>query len=469
MKSYYLIVISCFLSFCGFSQETSFSPYSRFGIGELHGNLLNRQYSMGGTGTGVIDFFGVNPLNSASYAFISEPSFELGILSNWFRLDNMNESIDGNVTRVNHVAMGMPITSKKMGFSFGLIPISYVGYNINSTDSIGDSSFIQENLGEGGLNKLYLGFGKRFILKTDTVKFRNKEKALYTNSLALGFNFNYIFGNRTNISRSIFAPGLGFINTQVSNIDNTSDAAFDFGLLYSGWLKKRTKVEDGQIRFNLGISISPGTELSSKRTEIAESFVSNAAVQFFVDSILSNEDNEGFIFLPQELSIGTSFEFFSKRDNRLILALDYRTRPWEEYFENFGTDNFFSELINSTRLSAGLEYLPNWRLAIKGANIAPEDYLKSLHYRAGIYRNSGYLNLEGQEFIESGINFGVGLPLVRGRNKLTSSELNFGFEISQRGSIDNNLLKENNFEVFVGIRFNPNTRLNPWFVKRKYD
>ena len=79
------------------------------------------------------------------------------------------------------------------------------------------------------------------------------------------------------------------------------------------------------------------------------------------------------------------------------------------------------------------------------------------------------MNLEGQEFTESGINFGVGLPLVRGRSKLTSSELNFGFEISQRGTLGNNLLKENNFEVFVGIRFNPNVRLNPWFVKRKYD
>ncbi|MEM7161465.1 MAG: hypothetical protein AAF487_03400 [Bacteroidota bacterium] len=468
MKFYFLIVLSILVNLGLKAQETSFSPYSRFGIGELSGDVFNRQYSMGGTGIAVMDYLGVNPLNPASYSYISEPAFEMGIHSRWMDIESQTEAISGNITRVNHVALGMPIRKKNMGFSFGLVPLSNIGYDISKSDSINDFSISQQNVGEGGINALFLGFGKRIDLKADTVYFNKKDKTFYNNSLSFGFNFNYLFGNRTNITRSIFPNGVGAINTQVTNIDNTSDVAWKLGFLYSTWIKKKRKAEDSQIRFNIGLSLSPETQLKSTRSQIVESYIASSTIQLAVDSVLSNEDNEGFVRLPQELGIGVAFEFFNAGNDKIILAGDYRTRAWSKFEEDFGTPVSFDELVDANRLSVGIEYIPRWKNSIKGTIIPKNEFFQSIYYRAGVFRNSGYLLIENHEFTESGINFGLGLPFLKGGLKESSTEFNIGFELSRRGSIDNNLLKENNLELFVGVRFNPNIR-SPWFIKRKYD
>ena len=468
MRFYCTIALSIF-SFLAFqAQETSFTPYSRFGIGDLSANQFNRQFSMGGTGIAVYDYYGINPMNPGTYSYINEATFELGMVSNWFSLESQSEVVNGNVSRVNHVALGLPIRSKKIGITFGLLPLSRIGYNISSSDSISDFAFTQENLGSGGLNKLQLGLAKRFEFNRDTVKFNKQNFNYYYNSFSVGFNFDYVFGNRTNVSRSIFDPGLGAINTQISKIDNTSDIMFDLGVVYSTWIKKRELNDDTQIKLNLGGSFTPNTKLRSRRSRIVESFITSNAVEFTVDSILSEEDNRGEINLPMEFGLGAALEIYNKSEGILVLAADYKYRPWEEYYEEFAERQVFTELVNSSEFSVGFEFSPKWKLGKAGANISWDNYFQSLNYRAGAYLRQGYLNIEGEEFSESGINFGIGLPLVRARSRDTQSEINFGFGLSQRGSLDNALIKENNFELFIGVRLNPD-RFQRWFVQRKYD
>lgn len=489
MKYYFITSLSLLLSFSVFSQETSYSPFSRFGIGELNSSFFNKQFSMGGANTALYDNFNINHGNPASYSLISEPAFELGLLSNWTRFENSEENVSGNLTRINHVALGLPMNKNKMGLAFGLIPVSRIGYEISSTDSVQDLSVTQQNFGSGGINSLFIGLGRKFNLKVDSVRYGKSKKvnAVYAHSLSLGFNFKYLFGNRINVSRKVFEPGLGFVNTQRSDIDNISDVTLDFGLLASTWLKKKKNQDDSSIRLNFGAQFAPSTKLSTERSFIAESFVTANGVEFNVDSIFSNIDNEGYLDLPSSISLGVSFDLITKKiktiknkmdstfrkkkvnPRKITFALDYKSRSWSDYSENFIEEETFSELVTSQRLSFGMEYMPNMNLSFRGANFQKGDYLRGINYRIGAFNQSGYLNLGDEELSETGINFGVGLPLVKGRRKLISSELSLGVQVSQRGSIESSLIEEQNVMLFFGLRLNPDMSRNPWFVKRKYD
>jgi hypothetical protein len=59
-----------------------------------------------------------------------------------------------------------------------------------------------------------------------------------------------------------------------------------------------------------------------------------------------------------------------------------------------------------------------------------------------------------------GINIGFGLPLPK-----QLSSINIGFEYGQRGTIINNLIKENYFNVKLSLSLNS---IN-WFKTRKID
>ena len=59
-----------------------------------------------------------------------------------------------------------------------------------------------------------------------------------------------------------------------------------------------------------------------------------------------------------------------------------------------------------------------------------------------------------------GINLGFGLPMPR-----QISSLNLGFEYGQKGTIDNNLIKENYFNIRLSLSLNSTN----WFKKRQID
>ena len=60
--------------------------------------------------------------------------------------------------------------------------------------------------------------------------------------------------------------------------------------------------------------------------------------------------------------------------------------------------------------------------------------------------------------IETGISFGMGLPLGG------LSNVNVGLELSQRGQKEDNLVKESLIALRVGLSLN-----DIWFIKRKYN
>jgi len=99
----------------------------------------------------------------------------------------------------------------------------------------------------------------------------------------------------------------------------------------------------------------------------------------------------------------------------------------------------------------GGEYTPD--------NSSVSKYMKKIHYRFGVRYSKTYLQLKNNQLNDYGISFGLGLPLRRSKKNI-----NLGFEIGQRGTTNQNLIKENYGRIIINFAI-----YERWFFKRKYD
>jgi hypothetical protein len=79
-------------------------------------------------------------------------------------------------------------------------------------------------------------------------------------------------------------------------------------------------------------------------------------------------------------------------------------------------------------------------------------------YRFGFRTEQMSLIVNNIPLTETGISFGVGLPLGG------LSNANVGFEISQRGQEESDLIKETLIALRIGFSLS-----DRWFIKRKYN
>ena len=166
----------------GYAQTTS-SPYSIFGMGNIEENSLGSNKGMGGTGIALMSGTSVNFLNPASYDGFDTLTtvFEIGFLGKYTKFTNYETNkwlFDANF---KYLAMGFKISSK-LATSFGITPYSTVGYDITVHTPLVGTTVTYDKVfsGEGGVNQVYIG-GSYRILK----------------NLSLGINAVYLYGNVT--------------------------------------------------------------------------------------------------------------------------------------------------------------------------------------------------------------------------------------------------------------------------------
>jgi hypothetical protein len=149
------------------------------------------------------------------------------------------------------------------------------------------------------------------------------------------------------------------------------------------------------------------------------------------------------MILPQNLAVGVSLNM----DNKWLLMADFSIQDWSEYRMFGETDS----LANSMKFSGGLQYTPD--------NMAVNKYWKLIKFRFGGKFQQSYLQLDNTQLNEKSVSFGLGLPLRK-----TKSEINLSVEVGERGTINNNLIKEQFLRFQIGLSLS-----DIWFVKRKYD
>ena len=203
------------------SQLNTFSPYSRYGLGEMSPTTFAHNSGMGGTYIALkpdstMPIF-INTGNPASYSLIKLTTLEVGgsfLNSNFTSGTNL---IKKWTTNFSYGALGFPVM-KNGGACFGIMPYTNVGYETQATSNeIGIGNVTYNYNGGGGLNKAFIGYGL-MPFKLQVIKFKNKRlyipdslkrlsKFEYNSiflvkqimsDLSIGFNANYIFGNIQN-------------------------------------------------------------------------------------------------------------------------------------------------------------------------------------------------------------------------------------------------------------------------------
>ncbi|WP_372756409.1 hypothetical protein [Mariniflexile sp.] len=434
IKKLVLVFIAAF-SVSAYAQEGTASPYSFYGIGSLKfkGTVENR--SMGGLSI-YTDSIHVNLRNPASYAGKnlemlngeSRPvKFTVGGSYSSLNLKSDSGSANANATTFDYLAISIPMG--KFGFGFGLLPYTSVGYKLESQDSDNNNRVSKRFRGEGGLNKTFIGFGYQL-----------------SNSLSLGFDAQYNFGNIQNSTVAFGYDDDGIMTQLQTRENNRSDLSglnINLGLSYKAMLNEN-------LEFVSGLTYTPKSSLVSNNersiSTIIVSSTGSESVYRTIDADLAASGlDESDLILPSKFSIGAGIG----KPRKWFVGVESEFQQTSQFSNELYTSSAVT-YENSSRLSLGGFYIPQYN--------SFTSYFKRAVYRAGLhYENTG-LNIENESIKEFGMSFGIGIPVGS-----FFSNANLGLELGQRGTTNSNLIQENfiNFQISLSLN-------DRWFQKHKF-
>lgn len=427
-KKSILIAVSLIVGGSMFAQTTdalsTYTPYTLFGIGELSKQGTSFNKAMGGIGVGVRDKRYINFINPASLTYRDTMSFmtDFGVeQKNIYGADPDTKSAF-NTFNMNHFIVSFP-TFRRSAMVMGLVPFSDVGYKFEEKETdpeiinrYGDISY--QKFGVGGLSKAFIGVAYQF-----------------TDRLSAGLEADYYFGTIDRNSN---------INFNTSNTYRSIITGWDYvigafggkaGIQYSMPLKNAYEL-------TLGATYSFKTSLKGDVTRYAKAMTNSGTI----DTTYMETSNDVGIKLPSELAAGFSL----KKGDKWIIGADFVRQDWSEtsFRETPGVDFTTSA---STQFKAGFEYTPN-RNDIRY-------YLKRVSYRAGVYYENSYMNLNGNNIKSTGVTLGINLPVYTDHNAV-----GLAVDMGQRGSLKNNLIRERYIMFIINIHLH-----DIWFKKFRYD
>lgn len=403
-----------------FSQLTTYSPYSRFGLGDLVLQGSARNYAMGGIGLALRDGNYINYINPAAYSEQDTLTFlfDAGLSGNYKVMKTNSQSLSLNNAGLNHLIMGFPIT-KWFKTSLGLVPYSRVGYKIVDYELIPNIGITDYSYnGSGGLNKAMWGNAIRI----------NK-------NISFGINTSYLFGSLTR-SRSVSFPSdENTFSTQSQGRVIINDFYFTYGLQLTIPVLKDYTLTAGMIY-----------EPQSKVRAYNDLFVENILVTSTAvtrDTIINYTGDKDHVTLPSNLGVGLTL----RSGNKLIVGADFYTQDWSKTQILGEADS----LTKSNSIRVGIQYQPD--------QTDFRNFFKRIQYRAGFHHTETYLTIRGEQLKDYGMTLGLGLPF-----KNTRTTFNFAVDIGQRGTLSQNLIKENYFNFSFSLSL-----YDFWFFKRRID
>lgn len=435
-KAVVALVMLLMIGASAFSQATTNSPYSKYGIGIIRPQTFPQNFAMGGTAIGIRSDRDIGFLNPASYSALVVTTFDVGFVSNNLWLKDDNQSQYKNNPYITHLSFGVPVVKNYWGMSFGILPYSNTGYaydEIIDDPIAGDVSFYNE--GTGAINKVY--FGNGFAARIDT-----------NTNLSFGANVHYLFGSISHDQKAIFGNLPGGFNIWKLRDFSASDVGADLGMQFQKTFLDTSGNKNRKYVFTLGATYGVAADVKGTTTTLTRTFTGNIDFGTIKDTVEYIEDEETIIQLPSEFGVGMSLDYTGD-ESKWLFAADYKSGSWGSLVSS---DSLYT-YRNSFGISVGTQFIPDY---------GSTKYLGLIAYRFGLRYSTSYLTINNTDFSEYGITFGVGLPIKRSEN--TYPRFNIGMEYGSRGTKDNGLIKENFLNFNVGITINA-----VWFQKRKYD
>ncbi|WP_299121770.1 hypothetical protein [uncultured Tenacibaculum sp.] len=404
------------------AQRNSASPYSYFGIGESFEAVTVEQASMGGIGVALKDTHRLNFTNPASIADLRAATYAIGGSLSLLTVKEQAKSQTGNSTNLRYLSLGFPV-GKKAGISIGLQPFSSVGYSLVDDKNPDNKTSFK---GEGGASKIYAGYGI-YVAK----------------GLSLGFEAGFIFGNLKNNVLNQRA-NVSFATKQ-EEVVRLRGGQFKFGAQYKKELKNK-------LNLYSGVSLTLNSNLSSGGNEKMYSLTFSSTGQEIIGRISHDREVEGNVTVP----LKTVFGFGLGKSSKWYVGVNQKFQRAITTTSQIVANGGAYKYGNSSKFSLGGYYIPKIN--------SISSYWDRVVYRAGVRIEDTGLQVQTNNNFTSikdfGINVGLGLPLPG-----QLSNLNLGFEYGQKGTTNNNLIKENYFNIRLSLSLND---VN-WFKKRQID
>lgn len=414
-RLYAIIAMMTLCSSLGLQAQNAMSPYSKFGYGILNDNATSAQRAMGGVGYAMNSGRQINTMNPASYAAVDSLTFLFDIGLDLTALWSTENGVAGKDFGggLDYITMQFPV-SKTVGISLGLVPFSSVGYSFGS--DINNGSNHREGI--GGINQLYGGVGV------------NPFKSFY-----IGANISYLFGTIANDAYAYTSAGSESLFERVMQI---RDWRVQFGVQYALNLDMRNKL-------TLGAVYTPGKKLLGKTWGTYYDISSDTQ-----PDTVGYSDLDGRYTLPDAWGLGLSYEW----NKRLIAEVDFTYQNWKDaksapiINEETGEVVFDkSNFDNRWKIAAGMQYTPKER----------GSYWQRISYRFGGFYNHDYVLVGDNNLRDYGVSMGFGLPAPKSKTLI-----NIGFEWHRREAHPASLIKEDYFNITLGVNFN-----EMWFWKNK--
>jgi hypothetical protein len=432
------------------------SPFSRYGLGNevLNNQNVNSQ-ALGGFSAAYTpsmnSTFGqsININNPASYGYLYMTTFDLGINLTNTTLKSTTPVASYTSTYLvpNYIAIGVPISKeKKIGFAFGLRPLTQVNYSLNELKIISSGDTIVNNYtGQGGLNQAFFGLGKAW------------------KHVSAGFNTGYNFGRKKieNIKTFQYNPDSTYFAQSLSSTNTVFGGLFlHLGVLseFPIYSIKRPKLnERTEYSLSIGATATLDQTMSAQQDMVRNTGSYTSTSQTPLDTALSTINTAGKINLPALYTGGIALhkkEIGARGSyDQWVVGLEYSSRAWKDKYLFYGQQDALS---NSWMLRMGVQYCPN--------AYDYENFWSTVVYRAGFYTGKDYVNIDHNGLLVSAFTTGLSLPIRKYRSyDYQFSLLNLAMQFGQRGTGVNNY-REGFFQLSVGYSLS-----DVWFSKRKYD
>ncbi|SKB72999.1 hypothetical protein SAMN05660226_02855 [Parapedobacter luteus] len=408
-------------------RSTTSSPYSRFGLGEIRGDLLPQTRAMGGIATGVryqSGYGNINVANPAAYSALQFTTVDVGVFGNITQLSRNQRAENSYNFSLSHINFGIPL-GRPGGLSFGIMPFSDVGFSYAIPGAIDTTAIRTVYAGAGGTTKAYLGYG-----------------IAINNNFSVGANVSYIFGTLESINSVEFPNDIGALHVRQDSTQYVNGFSFDYGAQYFQLL-------GNNVSLTVGYAGTAGTPLNTQASRVITRTPTSVEDDFEnlpLDSIHTYEGQKQRITMPMKHSVGFSIA----KGNKWMVGGDVNYAKWSSY--RIGDHN--PALSDSYGFAVGGQITPD---------ITSVSYFNVIDYRLGFKYNKSYINIENQDIKQMALTVGFGFPLP----SLFGGafyKINFSSELGQRGTLSNNLVRERYINFNLGFTLNER-----WFQRRRYD
>lgn len=402
-------------------QSNDGSLYSRYGLGTMQSPFSSQAEAMGEAGTALI---------SPNYLSLSNPaSWSSQILTRFigsFKYHSVQaKDAANNTSRVNAgsirgAAFSFPILTRKLGFVAAYEPLTRMGYQVETTDSIsgagaGDASQYRSVLeGNGGLQVLRGGLGYRI-----------------NRYIRVGASADLVFGILENSRQTLFQSNK-FVDTHTTQSTRLRGATATVGGL--ALIPNLLTEEDG---LSLGLSARLPTTLTGTRVSTVGETLSRDTVGTAL---------KGTASLPLRLQAGLAYQASSY----VTISLEGLYAPWEQFESSLNFNGSQNGFNNRWKVGGGLEYRP------AGRNPSAS-YLSRVNYRLGAYAEQSYAKPHPTVDLRNyAVTSGISLPTGVGGNRV---DLNL--EVGTRGTTSHNLVRDTYYTASLVLNFGER-----WFRKR---